>query len=131
MNKYILGILKMMAKSSDSRQTEAWTESKMQMISKLTKKIQKIKVDRHFKDVDVNDLHMGIHSLVSRFTTSLNFKKRSFQTNLMVILSITRMVETKCAVRFQSTCAAYSFCLSSQWAWFYPFYLHQKLVMKK
>ena len=65
MNKYILHILKKMAKSSDSKQqTEAWTESKTQMISILTKKIEKIKVDQHFKDVEVNDFHMGIHSLV-------------------------------------------------------------------
>ena len=77
MNKYILGILKKMAKSSDSRQTEAWTESKMQMISILTKKTQRIKVDQHFKDVDINDFHMGIHSLVSWFST-LTFKKTSF-----------------------------------------------------
>ena len=56
-----------MAKHSDIWQTEAWTESKMQMISNLTKKIQKIKADHHFKDVDVNDYHMGIHSLVSWF----------------------------------------------------------------
>ena len=63
-----------MAKSSDSRQTEAWTESEMQMISTLTKKIQKIKVDQHFIDVDVNDFHMGIHSLVSWFSL-LTFKK--------------------------------------------------------
>ena len=82
MNKYILGILKKMAKSSDIKQTEAWTESKMQMISILTKKIQKIKVDQHFKDVEVNDFHMGIHSLVSWFSL-LTFKKTSFQTNLM------------------------------------------------
>ena len=54
-----------MAKRSDIRQTEAWTESKIQMISILTKKIQKIKVDQHFMDVDVNDFHLGIHSLVS------------------------------------------------------------------
>ena len=66
-----------MAKSSDGRQTEAWTESKMQMISILTKKTQKIKVDHHFKDVDINDFHMGIHSLVSWFST-LTFKKTSF-----------------------------------------------------
>ena len=131
LNKYILGILKKMVKNPNIRKTETWTESKKELISILTKKIQKIKVDQPFKDVDINEFHMGIHSLVSRFTTSLNFKKRSFQTNLMVILSITRMVETKCAIRFQSTCAAYSFCLSSQWAWFYPFYLHQKLAMKK
>ena len=71
-----------MAKSSDSRQTEAWTESKMQMISILTKKTQKIKVDQHFMDVDVNDFHMGIHSLVSWFSL-LTFQKISFQTNLM------------------------------------------------
>ena len=68
MNKYILGILKRMAKSSDSRQTEAWTESKIQMISILTKKTQKIKVDQHFKDVEINDFHMGIHSMVSWFS---------------------------------------------------------------
>ena len=83
MNKYILDILKKMAKRSDIKQTEAWTESKKEMISILTKKIQKIKVDQRSKDVNVNDFHMGTHSLVSRFTTSLNFNKRSFQTNLM------------------------------------------------
>ena len=77
LNKYILGILKKMAKHSDVRQTEVWTESKMQMISILTKKIQKIKVDQHFKDVDVNDFHMGIHSLVSWFSL-LTFKKNIF-----------------------------------------------------
>ena len=77
MNKYILGILKKMAKSSDSRQTEAWTESEMQMISILTKKMQKIKADQHFKDVEVNDFHMGIHSLVSWFRL-LTFQKNIF-----------------------------------------------------
>jgi hypothetical protein len=66
-----------MAKRSDIRQTEAWTESKMQMISILTKKIQKINVDQHFKDVDVNDFHLGIHSLVSWFSL-LTFKKNIF-----------------------------------------------------
>ena len=77
MNKYIIGILKKMSKHSDIRQTEAWTESKMQMISILTKKIQKIKVDQHFVDVDVvDDFHMGIHSLVSWF--SLLTLKKSF-----------------------------------------------------
>ena len=78
MNKYILGILKKMAKSSDSRQlAEAWTESKMQMISTLTKKTKIIKVDQHFMDVDVNDFHMGIHSLVSWFSL-LTFQKNLF-----------------------------------------------------
>ena len=78
MNKYILAILKKKAKSSDSRQqTEAWTESKMQMISILTKKMQKIKVDQHFKDVEVNDFHMGIHSSVSWFRL-LTFQKNIF-----------------------------------------------------
>ena len=77
----MLGILKRMAKSSDSRQTEAWTESKMQTISILTKKIRKIKVDQHFVDVDVNDFHVGIHSLVSWF--SLLTLKKYFQTNLI------------------------------------------------
>ena len=65
MNKYILGILKERARISDIRQTEALTESKEETISILTKKIQKIKVDQHFMDVDVNDFHLGIHSLVS------------------------------------------------------------------
>ena len=65
LNKYILGILKKMAKRSDIRQNEAWTESKKEMISILTKRIQKITVDQHFKDVDVNDFHMGIYSSVS------------------------------------------------------------------
>ena len=54
-----------MARRSDIGQTEAWTESKEEKISILTKKIQKIKVDQHFMDVDVNDFHMGIHSVVS------------------------------------------------------------------
>ena len=57
--------MKKMTKNSDIRQTEAWTESKEETISILTKKIQKIKVDQHFMDVDVNDFHMGIHSSVS------------------------------------------------------------------
>ena len=79
MNKYILGILKKMAKRSDIKQTEAWTESKKEMISILTKKIQKIKGDQHLKDEDINDFHMGIHSLVSWFS-DLTFKTT---TNLM------------------------------------------------
>ena len=77
MNKYILGILKERARISDIRQTEALTESKEETISILTKKIQKIKVDQHFMDVDVNDFHMGIHSLVSWFSL-LTFKKKIF-----------------------------------------------------
>ena len=82
MNKYILGIFKKMAKSSDSRQTKAWTESKKAMISTLTKKIQKIKVDQHFKDVEINDFYMGLYSLVSWFSF-LTVQKTSFQINLM------------------------------------------------
>ena len=80
MYKYILGILKQMAKHSDIRQTEAWTQSKVQMISSLTKKVQKINVDQHFKDVEVNDFHMGIHSLVSWFSL-LTFQKNIFPDN--------------------------------------------------
>ena len=57
-----------MARQFDIGQTEAWSESKEETISILTKKIQKIKVDQHFMDVDVNDFHMGIHSLVSWFS---------------------------------------------------------------
>ena len=55
--------MKKMAKRSDIKQTEVWTESKMEMISILTKKIQK--VDQYFMDVEINDFHMGIHSMVS------------------------------------------------------------------
>ena len=76
-NKYILGTLKMMAKNPNIRKNETWTESKKEMISILTKKIRKIKVEQHFKDVDVNDFHMGIHSLVSSFST-LTFQKYIF-----------------------------------------------------
>ena len=82
MNKYILGILKKMAKSPNIRKNETWTETKKEMISVLAKKIQKIKVDRHFKDVDVKDFHMGIHSLVSWFSL-LTVQKTSFQINIM------------------------------------------------
>jgi hypothetical protein len=57
--------LKERARISDIRQTKALTESKEETISILTKKIQKIKVDQHFIDVDVNDFHLGIHSMVS------------------------------------------------------------------
>ena len=76
MNKYILGILKERARISDIRQTEGLTESKEETISILTKKIQKIKVDQHFMDVDLNDFHVGIHSLVSCFSllTLQNFQ---------------------------------------------------------
>ena len=130
LNRYIIGILKKMAKNPNIRKTEAWKKSKMQMTSILTRKIQKIKGDHQFKNVDFNDFHLEIHSLVSGFTTSFNFNKRSGQI-WWVILSIPRMIETKCAIRFQSTCVAYSFCLSSQWAWFYAFYLHQISAMKK
>ena len=77
MNKYILGILKKTAKRSDIKQTEAWTESKKEMILFLTKKIHKIKVDQHFMDVDVNDFCIGIHSLVCWFSL-LIFQKTSF-----------------------------------------------------
>jgi hypothetical protein len=69
MNKYILGILKKIAKNPNIRKTETWTESKMQMVSILTRQIQKLKVDNYFKNVDVNDFHMGTHSLVSWFST--------------------------------------------------------------
>ena len=111
MNRYILGILKKTAKCSDSRQTEVWTESKKEMISILTMKIQKIKVDQHFKDVEINDFHMGIHSMVSWFSF-LSVKKTH------IILTVARMTETKNAINFPSICVAYSFWSSSQWEWF-------------
>ena len=111
-----------MAKRSDIRQTEAWTESKKEMISILTKKIQKITVDQHFKDVDVNDFHMGIYSSVSCFSL-LTFQKNNF-------LSIARMTERKYAMKLPSICVAYSFSSSSHWDWLYAFYLQQKMNMK-
>ena len=76
MNRYILAILKKLAKNPNIRQTEEWTESKMQMVSILTRKIRKVKVDHHFINVDVNDSHMEIHSWVSWFSTL------SFQQNI-------------------------------------------------
>ena len=65
LNKYIISILKKMAKNPNIRETEAWKKSKIQMISILTRKIQKIKVNHHFMNVDINDFHLGIHSWVS------------------------------------------------------------------
>ena len=82
MNKYILVILKTMAKNPNIRKTETWTESKREMVSILTRKIRKLKVDHHFKNVDVNDFHLGIHSWVS-WLASYHFNKTSFQANLM------------------------------------------------
>ncbi len=67
-----------MAKNPDIRQTEAWTESKMQMVSILTRKIRRVKVDRHFMNMDYNESQMEIHSLVSWFST-LPFQKIIFQ----------------------------------------------------
>ena len=64
-NKYILGVLKKIAETPNIKKTETWTESQTQMVLILTRKIQKLKVNHHFKNVDVNDFHMGIHSLVS------------------------------------------------------------------
>ena len=69
MNRYIIGVLKNMAKNPNIRKSETWTESKTQVVSILTKKIQKLKVDHHFMNVDVNDFHTGIHSWVSWFRT--------------------------------------------------------------
>ena len=65
LNKYIIGILKKIAKNPNIRGTEVWKESKLQMTSILTRKIKKIKVDYHFMNVDINDFHLGIHSWVS------------------------------------------------------------------
>ena len=66
-----------MAKNPDIRKNETWTKSKKEMISILTKKIQKIKVDQYFKDVDVLDFHTGVHSWVSWFSF-LTFQKKLF-----------------------------------------------------
>jgi hypothetical protein len=82
LNKYILGILKKMVKNPNIRKTETWKESKKKMVSIMTKKIQKIKVDQHFKDVDVNDFHMRIYSSVSWFSL-LTFQNKTLQSNLM------------------------------------------------
>ena len=109
LNKYILGILKKMVKNPNIRKTETWTESKKEMVSIMTKKIQKIKMDQHFKDVDVNDFQMRIYSSVSWFSL-LTFQKTSFQG----ILSIARVTETKNATNFPSIWVAYSFSSSSQ-----------------
>ena len=68
MNKYIIDILKKMAKNPNIRKTERWTETKKEIISILNKKIRKIEVDHHFKDVEINDFHMEIHIMVSWFS---------------------------------------------------------------
>jgi hypothetical protein len=65
-----------MAKNPNIRQTEEWTESKMQMVSILTKKIRKVQGDHHFMNVDVNDSHMERNIWVSWFSTL------SFQQNI-------------------------------------------------
>ena len=77
MNKYILGILKKMAKTPNIRHTEAWKESKIQMVSILTRKAQKVKIDHHFINLDVNGSHMEIHRWVSFFST-LSFQQNIF-----------------------------------------------------
>ena len=71
-----------MAKNPNIRETEQWTESKVQMVSILTRKIRKIKVDHHSMNVDINEFHMGIHSQVS-WLAHYYFKKTSFPKNLM------------------------------------------------
>ena len=71
MNRYILGILKKMAKNPNDRKTKTWTESKTQMVSILTRKIRKFKLDHHIINVDVNDFHIGVHSWVSWFNALL------------------------------------------------------------
>ena len=120
-----------MAKIPDIRQTEAWKESKMQMVSILTRKMRKVKVDQHIMIMDVNESQMEIHSLVSWFSTLSFQKKTSFQTNLIVMSSIARVTETKSAINFSSTCVVYSFLSSSHWDWFFAFYLQQIVKIKK
>ena len=70
-----------MAKNPNIRQTEEWTKSKMQMVSILTMKIQKVKGDHHLINVDVNDSHMEIHSWVNWFST-LSFQQNT-RLNIM------------------------------------------------
>ena len=71
----------MMTNNPNIMKTKTWTESKMEMISFLTKKIKKIKVDQHFKDVEVNVFQMGIHSSVSWFRLLTFQKKNTFPDN--------------------------------------------------
>ena len=70
-----------MAKNPNIRQTEEWTESKMQMVSILTTKIRKVNGNHHLMNVDVNDPHTEIHSWVSWFST-LSFQK-NIRLNIM------------------------------------------------
>ena len=68
MNKSILGILKTMANTPNIKKTGiAWKESKKEMVSILTRKAQKVKIDHHFINLDVNGSHMEIHRWVSFF----------------------------------------------------------------
>jgi hypothetical protein len=75
-----------MTKNPNIRKTKTWTESKNEMNSILTKKLQKMKADQHFMDVEFNDFHMGIHSMVSWFSL-LTFQKNifPFKSNSLVI----------------------------------------------
>ena len=68
-----------MTKNPTIRKTKTWTESRAQMVSILTRKIQKLKVDHNFRNVDVNDIK--INSWVSWFLP-YHFNKTSFKTNL-------------------------------------------------
>jgi hypothetical protein len=47
------------------------------------------------------------------------------------MLSIARMIGTKSAIKFPSTCVAYFFLSSSHWDWCFAFYQQQKMNMKK
>ena len=121
-----------MANCSDIQQTEAWTESKKEMISILNKKIEKITVDQHFKNVGVNDFHMGIYSFVSWLSLLTFQKKTQFSRQIkLVLLSIARMTERKYAMKLPSICVACSFSSSSHWDWLYASYLQRKMNMKK
>ena len=66
MNKYLLGVLKRMAKNPNVRKYDIWMESEMQMVSILNRSSYKQKMDNHFKNATTgNDFHTGIHSWVS------------------------------------------------------------------
>ena len=66
-----------MAKNHNIRKTETWTESKSEIVSILTRKIRKLKVDHNFKKMGDNDFQMGIYSWVSWFSP-LTFQQNIF-----------------------------------------------------
>ena len=105
MNKYLLGVLKRLAKNHNVQKNEIWMESEAQVVSILNRSSRKQKVDDHFKNATTdNDFHTGIHSWVSWFS-NLTFPKTisPHKSNKLCYLSFFRVIETEYAMKFPYT----------------------------